>query len=134
MKKETKIALVKYSVTIVLSALVTYLFVKDQDTSTKVKLYHSLCDGFFIPGIMLACMGTLCFLANTGSFDGIGWALNFTFKTLIPFGRLKKQQKYGDYVEKRRANPIKGYYFLLHVGIVDIGIALVFLALFHSVY
>lgn len=134
MKKETRVALVKYSVTLIISLLVTYLYVHGQDTTTKLGLYRYLCDGFFIPGIMLLCMGALCFLANTGSFDGISWGLNFAIKTLIPFGRLKKQQKYGDYVEKRRANPIKGYHFLLHIGGTDIVLSLIFLALFYSIY
>ncbi len=134
MKKQTKISLLKYGISSVLSLIAVWIYVKNRDVNSLADTYRLLSDGFFIPGIMFLCMGILCVLSNLGSFDGISWGLKFALKTLIPFGRLKKQEKYGDYVARKRENPIKGYQFMLHVGVADVLIALVFMLLFNKVY
>ncbi|MDO4378002.1 MAG: DUF3899 domain-containing protein [Erysipelotrichia bacterium] len=134
MRKETKISILKYGISSLLSLIAVWIYVTNRDMKSLADTYRLLSDGFFIPGVMLLCMGILCVLSNMGSFDGISWGLKFALKTLIPFGRLKKQEKYGDYVAKRRENPIKGYQFMLHVGAVNVLIALVFMILFNRVY
>lgn len=133
MKKETKIALIKYGITSVLSIGCALIYINNRQPNSLADQYRLWSDGFFIPGIMLLCMGILCILSNMGSFDGISWGLKFALKTLIPFGRFKKQEKYGDYVTKRRENPIRGYQFMLHIGIIDILIAIVFMFLFNGI-
>jgi len=123
-----------YGTCIMLSLLVSFWYANSKGVSTLPQLdqYKVWCDAFAIPGLMLGSMGLLIVLSNSGSFDGFSWAMRFAMRTLIPFGRLKKTKKYGDFVLERREHPIVGYHFMFHVGVVDLIICFVFLYLFHS--
>ena len=74
---------------------------------TLADKYKYISDGFAIPGLLLTCSGLLLIISNEGAFDGISWGLRFAIKTLIPFGRHKKQESYGDFVEKEEVRKSK---------------------------
>ena len=68
------------------------------------------------------------------ALDAIGYMISGVIRFLIPAGQLK-HEKYADYVERRREKgPVKGFGFLFVTGSVFMAAALVFIALFYSVY
>jgi len=133
--KSLKANLIKYGLTSAISLLVTYSYISNRGfhMGTLADKYKYLSDGFAIPGLLLTCGGLLLIISNEGTFDGISWGLRFAIKTLIPFGRHKKQESYGDFVEKRRGNKVKGFSFMFVVGVINIAISIIFMILFNKV-
>lgn len=130
MSPKLKTNLLKYGITSVVSLLLSlayYLSFKDAD----MQLTRLLSDAFFVPGILIAGFGVLFYVSNQGIFDGLSYGLQMAFKALIPGGKLKKQKSYGDFKEEKEAHRVKGYGFILVVGIFDIAIATIFTILFH---
>ena len=93
-----------------------------------------LCDGFFISGILLFCVGLLVVAANGGTFD----MLTYGMKTLIysfrrdPTARGAEKSFYEYRREKQKRNHSFGY--LLVVGGAMLLISVVFLLLFNHYY
>lgn len=135
MNRSTKIQLIKYLVTIGVGALMAYFYVAMRDFagSSTMEKYRMLCDAFTIPGIILLAVGALVALSNEGVFYGLSYALTHFVKMLFPFGG-RNQERYYDYVERKRENRTTGYGFLFIVGAVFMAIALVFLILFYRLY
>jgi hypothetical protein len=133
--KNLKANLIKYGLTTAISLFVTYSYISNKGfhMGTLADKYKYISDGFAIPGLLLTCSGLLLIISNEGAFDGISWGLRFAIKTLIPFGRHKKQESYGDFVEKRRGQKVKGFGFVFVVGAIDIVICIIFMILFNKV-
>ena len=101
-------------------------------TSALVEKYRILCDAFSVPGMMLIMTGFLVMVSNQGAFEGIGYAVKYAAKMLIPGP--KKMEKYYDYLQRRRGKKIQGYGFLFIVGGCNLLIAGIFMALFYNLY
>ena len=87
-----------------------------------------LCDAFFVPGILLTMVGCLIWIATTGFFDSIGYAVKVGMHIILPFFNKGERKSYYDYKmekdEKRGKTPI----FVFIVGafyLVLSGIALI---------
>ena len=131
--------LIKYGVSISLSLLLAFFYVyvrvdfADPGATALVEWYRIICDAFTIPGLILLMLGCLMSLSNTGAMDGLGYVVSIALKMLIPGGGLK-MERYKEYLERRRANRVRGYGFLYLVGAGCMMVSLVFMALFYSVY
>ena len=136
MSEKLKLGLIKYGGCAALVGLMAwgYLAGRDLDTAETVDLYRYLCDAFTVPGILLLCFGALMWVSTTGFFDGIGYAMRYALFSLIPGKRLERDERYGDYVERKRENRAKGFGFLFISGAVTMAVALVFMALFYANY
>ena len=134
MSKEAKIRWTKYVSAFVFIAVLAYIYIANRDFSgaSLVVKYWILCDALTIPGILLIMIGALVWVSNMGALDGIAYALAFTFRSLVPGLRGRRDEKYADYVERRRENPVRGYGFLLMSGSITMAVALVFMALFFA--
>ena len=134
MSKTLKTRLIKYGSCALFVGMMAYLYfsMREFHTASLVEQYRMLCDSLTVPGILLLMMGVLVWLSNEGAFLGIGWALNWTVRSLIPGGRGFRDETYADYVERKTANRIRGYGFLFISGGITMAAALVFLALYHS--
>lgn len=134
MSKEAKIRWTKYVSAFVFVAVLAYIYIANRDFSgaSLVVKYWILCDALTIPGILLIMIGALVWVSNMGALDGIAYALAFTFRSLVPGLRGRRDEKYADYVERRRENPVRGYGFLLISGSITMAVALVFMALFFA--
>ena len=95
--------------------------------------YRILCDAFTVPGSLLLMIGCLVWASGHGALDGLGYVLSFATTSLIP-GKRKDVERFYDYVQRKREKRTKGYGFLLISGLVTLAIAMVFFALFYSVY
>ena len=131
--------LLKYGITSGIALLLAYLFVdfrvdfSDLSGITRLDWYRYLCDAFTIPGLVLVMLGCLMSLSNQGALDGVGYIASVGIKMLIP-GAALNMEKYAEYKERRRENRTKGYGFLYVVGFAFLALALLFMALFYSIY
>lgn len=94
-------------------------------------IFAVLSDAFFVPGVLISGFGLLYKIADGGFLDGVSFGLKRAVLSLIPGGRLKKEESYAEYKErkdKKRKN-IKISAPLI-VGLVFIVIAAIFLILY----
>lgn len=89
-----------------------------------------LSDAFLIPGAVTVLTGCMLVISNKGGLDGISFAAGRAVRMLIP-GLKKNDEKYFDYVERKRENPVKGFGFLFAVGGCFCVAAIVFMILFY---
>ena len=134
MSKQARIRLIKYGAAAVFVGIMAYIYIAERDFAgaALVEKYWILCDAFTIPGILLIMFGSLVWVSNMGALDGIGYALAYLGRSLIPGMGGRTDEKYADYVERKREKPIRGYGFLLISGCITMAVALVFMALFFS--
>ena len=131
--------LIKYGISIGMSLGLAFLFIylrvdfENPGQTELIEWYRIICDAFTIPGLLLLMFGCLMSLSNAGAMDGLGYAVVNGLKMLIPGGALK-MERYKEYLERRRANRIRGYGFLYIVGAGCMAIALIFMILFYGIY
>ena len=131
--------LMKYGVAVAIGLILVYIYVASRidlgnlAAVAKVDLYLILCDAFSIPGLLLLLAGLLMTLSNHGALDGVGYVAVNALKMLIPGGAIKAE-RYKEYLERKRANRVRGYGFLFVTAIAFLAIAAVFMALFYSLY
>ena len=126
----------KYAIAAVIGATLAVIYLTTRDfgtTEDQAERYRMLCDAFTIPGMLLIMSAALVALSNAGSFTGLGFSVGHMFRSLIP-GASLRQESYADYLERREGKKVKGYGFLLQVGLVFMAVALVFFFLFYRVY
>lgn len=134
MSKEAKAKLLKYGCCVLFIGLLAYLYLNlhsfsDADLSNKLRL---LCDAFTIPGLLLIMFGGLLWASNEGAMDGLGYVLGRLARTLVPGDGIRKHERYADYVERKRNNPVRGFSFLFIAGGVSLAVSIVFLVLFYT--
>ncbi len=134
MKDGKKGGIVKYAVTAVIGGLIAWGAFSLRDfggAQSPAEKYRILCDSFTFPGLMLILTAALIALSNEGAFLGIGYAVRYALYGLIP-GLGSRQETYAEYIERKtEKGRVKGYGFILHVGLAYLLLALVFLLLFY---
>ncbi len=137
MSQRAKSLLVRYGVTIAVGALIglgIFSLRGGFETTVPLKRFMALCDAFSVPGVLLIMFSGLVFVSGEGIFDGISYAVRHALKSLIP-GALARgeQEKYGDYVERRRAKgKPKGYACLFFVGLAYLLVSIVLIAIYYN--
>ena len=135
--KSWKVFLLKYGITGGIGALMAWFTLSQYGFSTEMSTleqYRILCDVFTIPGMILIMVGFLIMIANAGNFTGLSYAVTHGLRRLIPFGHKKEERYYDYYVRKKEQGKITGYGFIFITGAVFMAVALVFYALFYSLY
>ena len=130
----SKANLIKSGIVSAVGILVVILFVSSSDfgAQTTVDKYKILCDAFTIPGLLMLMFAAMLSISNEGGLDGVSYLVKQGFRMLTFRGI--SQEKYLDYVQHRRENRLTGYGFLYIVGAVFMAVALIFMALFYSIY
>ena len=137
MSDELKKKLLKYGITAGLGALMAFITMNNYGifAATEWKAISKiLADAFTIPGMLFILIGCLVWVSGDGFFDGISYALSYTFKLLVP-GAEKKMPKYADYVELKRDKREKNKFsfaFLFIVGGIYLLIAIIFIILYYA--
>ena len=129
MSNRAKILLTKYGCCAAFVALLAYAYISMRDFA-GAELWEKLvmiCDALTIPGSLLVLAGAMIWVSNMGALDGLSYAITWTIKSLIPGGRVSKDESYADYVERKRENPVRGYGFLFIAGGITMAVAIVFL-------
>ena len=106
------------------------LWLKDFFGQTEPKLiFHILCDGFFVVGVVLVCIGLLIFSSNEGTFAGLTYSVK-SFIDLFRKTGMKKYDSYYDYKAARTEKKIP-FGFLLICGLLFIAVSLVMLYFYY---
>ena len=109
-----------------------FLLSSDFADESMMNRYKILCDAFTIPGLLMLMFAGLLSASNEGALDGLSYVVKQGFRMLTFRGL--GTEKYLDFVERRRDNRLSGYGFLYIVGAVFMALALIFMALFYSLY
>ena len=131
--------LLKYGITVPLALGLAFFYIyvrvdfANPEATPLLEWYRIVCDGFTIPGLILLMLGCLMSLSNIGSMDGLGYVVSIAVKMLLPGGGLK-MERYKEYLDRRRANRVRGYGFLYIVGAGCMAVALIFLVLFYRIH
>ena len=74
----------------------------------------------------------LLYVSGEGAFLGIGYALTWAFKALIPLGR-KTQETYAQYRERKLGKEKKKRnHSVLFIGLLFIAISIIFLVIWYQ--
>ena len=135
--KKLRNVLLKYGITLCIGALMAYAVIELHgyaQAATAAERYMVLSNAFTIPGVILIMCWALVFVANEGAFEGISYAVTYAVKLLIPGTGSNRQERYSEFVERRRAKgKTKGFGFLFFVGAAFLVVAVVFIILFYRV-
>lgn len=124
----------KYLITIGVGLIMTFAFtlIRGLQNQTEIeKIMHILCDSFFITGVLLTGSGLLVVVSNLGAFEIIVYGMT----SFIDYFRKRPERKYEtfyDYHISREKNKAS-FAFLLNIGIVFIGMSLIFLGVYEGV-
>lgn len=124
----------KILITIAVGLLITFLIALfkglPQQTET-IDILHTLCDAFFVAGVLLMGSGMLVVSSNLGAFEMIVYGMT----SFIDYFRKKSERKYEtfyDYHIAREKNKTS-FWFLLIIGGCFLVVSLIFLWLYEIV-
>ncbi|MBR4032739.1 MAG: DUF3899 domain-containing protein [Clostridia bacterium] len=83
-----------------------------------------LCDAFFFSGALMASFGGLAWIASTGFFDMISYAINVGAHSLLPFIKLESRTFY-DYKEAKAKKRGSAPRFILVVGLIFVALSVI---------
>ena len=134
MKKENVRLLGQYGIACAVAGLMAWLVTRTyglSEAQNVAERYRILCDAFTIPGIVFVMVGALIRIMDRGLLDGLTYAMRSLYRVFLPMAA-KKDESFYDYVQRRRESR-KGRHtaFVLHVGILFMIPALVFMVLFY---
>ena len=129
--------LLKYGISTGIALWMAWFYCSSRDllSMTAVERWRTLCDACTIPGLTLIMVGFLVMIANEGFFDMLSYAGSKALGMFLPGrGFSEKNEKYYDYLQRKRENRIHGFGFLFVVGGILMAFALVFMFLFYRAY
>ncbi|MCM1057953.1 MAG: DUF3899 domain-containing protein [Firmicutes bacterium] len=135
MKKNTLKRGIKYLITFLACGTLTYLYIalRDFAQAELIEQYRMLCDAFLLSGLLPVLLGLLLALSNAGALDGISYLVGRAVRMLIP-GSKRKEERFFDYVERKRDSSVRGYGFLFMAGGCFLAVSMVFYFLFYNLY
>ena len=116
----------KYLITLLVGFIGVFciLWAKEIFAQTEaVKIFHILCDAFFVVGVVITGAGLLVFSSNEGSFDMIVYGVSSFFDLFRKVSK-KKYPTFYDYKVSREDKKIK-FGFMLICGIFFLVIAFI---------
>ena len=87
----------KYLITAAFGAVLAFIVLLIKDAfhlSQTVDVMKALCDGFFVSGVVLVCVGGLVFVSNGGVFDMLAYGIRTFFEA---FTKNVTDRKYRTY-------------------------------------
>lgn len=130
MEKNKRAIFLKYLIAFLVATAIFFTVISIRNIFTltdRQKIIGALSDGFTIPGVLFICLGLLVWLANLGSFHGIGYVMKHLFTMLIPLSK-KNHETYADYIETRKKT--NGFSFLFIIGGFFLSLGILFLLLY----
>lgn len=114
---------------VVINALVIVLNLKQE-----YSFVHKLCDGCFVAGGLLLCVGGLKFARNEGTFDMMAYGLNSALKITFPWMKSNSplERKEEDFVEykERKSQKRRPARNLVLAGLIYLAIAGVLMVIY----
>ena len=126
----------RYISAIAVGGILVLIIVSAQGVFSENRTYEILrilCDGFFVTGVCIACVGLILVASNGGAFDMLGYGVIMFFDL---FRRNLKDRKYKDFYSYKKSKEEKkrSTLYLLIVGICFIIISVIFLIAYLNVY
>ncbi len=137
MSDRLKSNLLKYGISSGFAAVMVYIYCSSRHVFLQPELerWRILCDAFTIPGLTLIMVGFLLMIANEGFFDMLSYACSKAVGMFLPGrGFSEKDEKYYDYVQRKKDKRATGFGFLFVVGGVCMALAMLFMFLFYRLY
>ena len=126
--RSAKKYLITLSVDLVVAALIAWSRgVLDQ--TELVKVFHILCDSFFVVGVVTTSAGLLIFSTNEGTFDMLSYGVQ-AFFGMFKKDMSRKYESFYDYRESRADKKVE-FGFLVICGLVMLAISMVMLYFYH---
>ena len=123
----------KYVITLLCGfAGVAYiLWLKDAFGQTEIAASLRIwCDGFFVVGTVLVCLGLLIFTSNEGTLDGLVYGVKSFINLFRKIG-MKSYETYYDY-KAARAERKTPFGFLVFCGLGFLVVSVVLLMFYHQ--
>ena len=125
--------LITFGIGSVISVLLMWYFgLFAAQNATKVDIAFTLCDAFFIPGILILALGALVFASRNGAFDMLVYAVKYVFT--LHFRRKDEASKgtFYDYKTEKAGKEKTPCLYLVIVGLVFLAAAGICLLLFYK--
>ena len=100
------------------------------DQTELVKVFHILCDSFFVVGVVTTSAGLLIFSSNEGTFDMLTYGMK-VFLSMFKRDMSRKYETFHDYREARAETKVP-FGFLVLSGLVMLAISMVMLYFYHQ--
>lgn len=126
-------SLTKYAITLLVGFTLAFLILLSKDIFAQteaVKIFHILCDGFFVVGVVVTSAGLLVFSSNEGTFDMLVYGVN-TFLDLFRRQSARKYETFYDYRSARSDKKIR-FGFLLLCGLFFLAVSMVMYLLYRQ--
>ena len=124
----------KYLITAAFGAVLAFIVLLIKDVfhlSQTVDVMKALCDGFFVSGVVLVCVGGLVFVSNGGVFDMLAYGIRTFFESFKKNVTDRKYRTYYDYKESKKDRKTS-FSFLVIVGVVFIAVSMIFLVFYYK--
>ena len=122
----------KYLITLVVDFTVAAVIAWSRgvlEQTELVKIFHILCDSFFVVGVVTTSAGLLIFSTNEGTFDMLSYGIQAFF------GMFKKEisKKYESFYDDRESRSDKKvqFGFLVICGLAMLAISMLMLYFYH---
>ena len=118
---------------IVAVALVVLMIFYEQPFSQEgaKEIVGTISDCFAIPGVVMAGIGALTYLAKLGAYDGISYAFsNFALHSLIPGTHKDKPENFYEYKKAKEEKGRKWLSHLFFTGLVPLVISVILLIVY----
>ncbi len=134
MREYLKKNAVKYTIAFCFAGLLAnvYISMRDFAGAAKVDQYRMLCDAISLPGMLLVLFGGLMWVSGKGAVDGLAFAGKKLLNSLIPGNRIREEERYADYVERKRESRKGGYGFLFISGGICVAVSVIFYVLYYT--
>ena len=126
-------ALYRFAIVLVIGLLLAALIAGSKGILSQtepVRIFHILCDGFFVVGVVITSAGLLVFSSNEGTFDMLVYGVK-TFMDAFRKERTMKYDTFYDYRVSREEKKLQ-YGFLLICGLLFLAIAFVMYYLYRQ--
>ena len=123
--------ILQYVITIAVCSLITFIVLALRgifNSPEPKQVAHYLTDAFFAVGIITTMVGLLIFVSNGGVFDMLVYGV-YRFITIL-FKKDHRNVKYNTFYDYRVAKaerPKASFLFLIIVGLIFVGISMIFL-------
>ena len=118
---------------IVAVALVVLMIFYEQPFSQEgaKEIVGTISDCFAIPGVVMAGIGALTYLAKLGAYDGISYAFsNFALHSIIPGTHKDKPESFYEYKKSKEEKGRKWLSHLFFAGLVPLVISVILLIVY----
>ena len=134
--RNLKKRILQYGITAAVGLAIALLIMNAQGLfvlfGNNADTWSILSDAFFVPGMIMISVGALVWIAGTGLFDSVSYALTVAAHAIIPFLR-NKPKSYYDYKSEREGKGGKTPMFILYTGGGFLLLAVVFLIAYGAV-